>query len=310
MPNDTCPECAGRHVVNIGMVGAVDYLSCQSCGAVYPVPTRWRTDAGVDRHVVMFSGGIGSWAAAKRVAERHGTDKLALLFTDTLIEDEDLYRFLGDAAVNVGGEFVYLADGRTPWQVFFDVRFLGNSRIAPCTHVLKQQVAQAWLDANCDPARTRVYIGIDWSEEHRYEQTRDIQAAKGWAYEAPLCEPPYLTKTDVIAWAVREGLTPPRLYEMGFAHNNCGGFCVKAGQGHFLTLLKALPDRFEAHEQMEQEFRDFIGKDVSILSDRRGGAKKPLTLRELRKRIARDIRSVDKFDIGGCGCFLQPEEAA
>lgn len=41
------------------------------------------------KHVVMFSGGIGSWAAAKRVAAEHGTADLTLLFTDTLIEDAD-----------------------------------------------------------------------------------------------------------------------------------------------------------------------------------------------------------------------------
>lgn len=34
-------------------------------------------------HVVMFSGGAGSWATAKRVAERHGTEGLVLLFADT-----------------------------------------------------------------------------------------------------------------------------------------------------------------------------------------------------------------------------------
>ena len=40
-----------------------------------------------DEHVVMFSGGVGSWMAARRVAERHGTADLTLLFADTLIED-------------------------------------------------------------------------------------------------------------------------------------------------------------------------------------------------------------------------------
>ncbi len=25
------------------------------------------------------------------------------------------------------------------------------------------------------------------------------------------------------------GIEPPRLYKMGFKHNNCGGACVKAG---------------------------------------------------------------------------------
>jgi 3'-phosphoadenosine 5'-phosphosulfate sulfotransferase (PAPS reductase)/FAD synthetase len=56
------------------------------------------------RHVVFFSGGVGSWAAGKRIAAQYGTDGLTLLFTDTRIEDPDLYRFLDDAAANVGGD--------------------------------------------------------------------------------------------------------------------------------------------------------------------------------------------------------------
>lgn len=50
----------------------------------------------------MFSGGAGSWGAAKRTVERHGPDDVLLLFADTLIEDEDLYRYLEEAAANVG----------------------------------------------------------------------------------------------------------------------------------------------------------------------------------------------------------------
>jgi 3'-phosphoadenosine 5'-phosphosulfate sulfotransferase (PAPS reductase)/FAD synthetase len=64
----------------------------------------------------MFSGGVGSWAAARRVVEKHGTEDLVLLFADTLIEDEDTYRFLREAAANVGGQLVEIADGRTPWD--------------------------------------------------------------------------------------------------------------------------------------------------------------------------------------------------
>ena len=80
------------------------------------------------KHIVMFSGGLGSWMTGKIVAERHGTDDLILLFADTLIEDEDLYRFLEEGAESIGGEFLRIAEGRTPWQEFFDTRFLGNSR--------------------------------------------------------------------------------------------------------------------------------------------------------------------------------------
>ena len=34
------------------------------------------------KRVVMFSGGIGSWAAAKKVAEEFGTTDLYLVFSD------------------------------------------------------------------------------------------------------------------------------------------------------------------------------------------------------------------------------------
>lgn len=40
-------------------------------------------------HAVQFSGGGGSWLAAKRVAERYGTDDLVLLCADTRSEHED-----------------------------------------------------------------------------------------------------------------------------------------------------------------------------------------------------------------------------
>lgn len=262
------------------------------------------------KHVVMFSGGVGSWAAAKRVAEKHGTDDLTLLFTDTLIEDEDLYRFIEEAAANVGGTLVKIAEGRDPWTVFFDVRFLGNSRIDPCSKILKRDFADKWLDANCNPEDTMLYVGIDWSEEHRYVGVQRRYAEKGYLCDAPMCDPPYLTKTQMLDWLRREGIRVPRLYEMGFAHNNCGGFCIKAGQGHFANLLKQMPVRYREHEEAEQAFRDFIGKDVAILTDRRGGGKKPLTLRQLRERLERDQCDVDKFDIGGCGCFGENDVAA
>ena len=260
-------------------------------------------------HVVMFSGGIGSWAAAKRVAERDGTERLTLLFTDTLMEDEDLYRFLEQAAANVGGHLVRLAEGRTPWEVFHDVRFLGNSRVDPCSRVLKREMSDGWLKANCEPADTVVYIGIDWSESHRYDRLRDIRATDGWNYQAPMCEAPYLTKPMMLDWLRAEGIEPPRLYAMGFAHNNCGGFCIKAGLGHFARLLLEMPERYRYHEEKEQALRDHLGRqDITIVRDWATRPPKNITLRELRERIEAG-HEPDLFDIGGCGCFVdEPEQ--
>lgn len=263
------------------------------------------------KRVVMFSGGIGSWATAKRVAEEHGTDNLTLLFADVkggnpdphVGEDEDTYRFIQDAAANIGGELVTVSDGRDIWEVFKDDRFLGNSRLANCSKFLKQKPSREWLERNCHPADTVVYIGIDWTETHRLPAIE--KAYVPYVALAPLTEPPYLDKAAMIEWAESEGLTPPRAYAQGYAHNNCGGGCVRAGHGQFAQLLALNPERYAVWESKEQELRDYLGKDVAILRDRSGGTSTPLTLTAFRERKqSGQLELIDLSDVGGCGCFV------
>lgn len=297
------------------------------------------------KHVVMFSGGVGSFAAADRVVREHGR-AVTLLFTDTLIEDADLYRFLIEAAAFLTGKagvgevsglaaraantppssdmparrahldrlradvrqvipgLVWLADGRTPWEVFRDRRFLGQARTAHCSQELKQSVADAWIVAHCDPTSTTLYVGIDWMEEHRFVRLRERAGAEGWDYRAPLCEPPVHVKEDGLARLKQVGIAAPRLYALGFSHNNCGGGCVRAGIGHFAHLYRTLPAVYAEWEQGEQDMRAFLERDdIAILRDRTGGEVAPLTLVQLRRRLD-DGHQPDLFDIGGCGCFV------
>ena len=253
-------------------------------------------------HLVLFSGGIGSWAAAKRIREHHPDDVIVCVFTDTKTEDEDLYRFLPQAAGDVGGQLVTLADGRDVWEVFFDEKMIGNTRADICSRILKRDLVRKWIEETYQPDEVIIYMGIDWSEMHRFE--RAVPRWLPYTLKAPLCDPPYLSKQDVIRWAEDEGLTPPRAYELGFPHNNCGGFCVKQGRAAFAHLLKVLPERYAYHEAKEQEFRDFVGKDVAILRDRRGGETKPFTLIQLRERVEIQGEQLELDDWGGCGCMV------
>lgn len=249
------------------------------------------------KHIVMYSGGIGSWATANRVAQKYGTEDLILLFTDTKIEDEDLYRFIDETHKQLGGELHKIADGRDVWELFKDVRFIGNSRSAPCSRILKQDTSRKWIEANFKPEECILYLGIDWSEGHRVNAPK-----KNWlpyTVEFPMTEEPYLSKEDMLQMLDAIGIKRPRLYELGFHHNNCGGFCVRAGQGHFANLLEKLPERYLYHEQKEQELREYLGKDLSILRKQKKLQKYRLTLRDLRE----NIQEADLDDIGGCGCF-------
>ena len=90
---------------------------------------------------------------------------------------------------------------------------------------------------------------------------------------------------------------------MGFEHNNCGGFCIKAGQAQFERLLRAMPDRYRYHERREQELREYLGKDVAILRDRTGGQFRPMTLREFRERLETDPTLFDDTEWGACSCM-------
>ena len=180
------------------------------------------------KHIVNFSGGIGSWAAAKRVVAKYGTQDVVLLFADTMMEDEDTYRFLYEAAANVGVPLTRIADGRTPWQVFFDERFLGNSRVDPCSKILKRELLDKWRADNCNPEISIVYLGIDWSEIHRLH---DLQAYPSeWKFEGPMCEEPFLDKEEMIAMAEAQGIKRQKLYSLGFPHANCF-----SGETRFLT---------------------------------------------------------------------------
>jgi len=265
------------------------------------------------KHVVMFSGGIGSWMAAKRVAAEHGTDDLVLLFTDVrgseddehIGEDPDTYRFIQDAAANVAGELIWLQEGRDIWEVFKDSRFLGNSRLAPCSHNLKQKPAKQWIVDNTDPEDCIIYVGIDWSESHRLAAIEKNYLP--WIAKAPLTEPPFMDKSEMIEAARQEGLEPPRLYSLGFSHNNCGGGCVRAGQAQFKHLLDVMPERFEVWERKEQEMREFLGKPVAILTEVVDGEKTALPLKVLRKRAESQPALIDWMDVGGCGCFVDFE---
>lgn len=259
------------------------------------------------KHVVNFSGGICSFWAAHRVIEKHGRDNVTLLFADTLMEDWDLYRFLEDAGAALGVPVTRVADGRSVWEVFDAESMMGNSRTPLCSRILKRSILDQWRAEHCAKGETIVYIGIDWTETHRIEPTRS--ALTGWQVEFPMTEGALWDKCRMLNELRRLGVKPPRLYDLGFPHNNCGGFCVKAGQAHFAHLLKTMPERFAFHEQKEAAFRARVGKDVSILNDRRGdGKKKTMTLAMFRERIAAG-ETFDRHDWGGCGCSVETSAA-
>lgn len=182
-------------------------------------------------------------------------------------------------------------------------RAIANNRMPFCSYQMKHEPCRKWLKANATDEDIYV-VGIGWDEIHRLPAIE-----RGWSPNkviAPMTEPPYLDKRDVINWANSEGLTPPRLYSFGFAHANCGGGCVRAGLAHWKHLYQVMPEVFAKWEAEEKAMRQELDKDISILRDRRGGESKPFPLSQLRQEIENNGQ-LDLFDWGGCGCFSDGE---
>lgn len=251
--------------------------------------------------IVSFSGGAGSFVSAERAIDKYGKENTILVFCDTSIEDEDLYRFVRESIQKLGCEHVILRDGRTPWEVFKDKKYQGNTRTAHCTIELKGKVFSEWLNANYSQDACVLVFGFDWSEQHRHDTAK--KNYEGWECWSPLLDPPYLYKQDLFEIIESYGIKIPRLYRLGFSHNNCGGFCVKAGQEHFYRLLKLMPDVYAHHEKEQEKLMKEISTTRPFLRKVENGKIKYLTLKQFRESVESGERH-DELDFGGCGCFV------
>ena len=336
--------------------------------------------------IVMYGGGLTSYEASKRAIEKYGHDAVDIWFADTRTEDEDLYRFNRDVEKILNHPIKVFSQGLDIWEIFERERFLGNSRIDPCSKFLKRMPLRKALEraypnwgcvicgsgwnkrngerisvlnidmnpivepicldcqANDDEYRTeieqlqqiidevgeetiearikirnianriercsdegrfvRVVLGMDIIEDcdrlHRAEAYW-----KPFINWFPLAELPIKNKSQIIDELRSMQIREPRLYTAGFAHNNCGGFCVKAGIGQMVHLYKTMPERYLYHEKKELDFQKFIGAEVSILSQTVNGEKKLLTLHSLRKRV--EAGEEFRFNKSNACACLNPE---
>lgn len=254
--------------------------------------------------IVMTSGGVGSFVELMNCVDEYGKSNTIALFADTMIEDQDLYRFLDDSIRVAGCEFIRLADGRDVWQVFQDVKFVGNSRIDPCSRVLKRDLLNKWVRDHYAPDECVIHFGIDYSEKHRLGSVQKRQSPYT-ARSIMVENKTMMSQREKIEYCNKMGIRAPRLYEIGFSHNNCGGFCVKAGLAQFKRLLETMPERYEYHAQRERETREKNPKSRPFLRMTVDKEMIYMTMDEYREYLQKNqLTGEDLFDYGGCGCAI------
>lgn len=213
-------------------------------------------------HIIFFSGGKSSFAVADWVKDKYPEDNIVLYFTDTLWEDEDLYRFIYEVSDKLELPLLYHSRGITPPQLMVKQKFMANNRVGTCSKELKIKVSSDYLKKGIVPEIEKwyneeflkepnfcedatLYFGIGFDEMHR---EGPIKANwKPYKVVMPLIENIIDNDKVLKKYDIRQ----PRLYDMQFSHNNCKGRCVKAGQGHFKNLL--MKDEKTFIELKEQE---------------------------------------------------------
>jgi hypothetical protein len=292
--------------------------------------------------VTLYSGGKGSFLTACLLKAKQY--KQTFYFNDTFYEHSSLYVFLdqslaflhdrkplnnyvsipslrdwkerrlflqerGQELADYYEDFVYDAHEESLHEVIESEKFMPNSRIDLCSRILKRERSAKFIK-KFNPEDIKVAIGIGLWEEHRVSRAKEF-----WLpYEivSPFCDSGEFEskyKDEIFNMA---NLVEPHLYQIGLAHNNCAGFCVKAGIKHYRLLLEKDRDLYLTHEDNEQKLyknnpnlRPFLNKMIK-------GEKLYITLKQLRENIELSIPFVSKDEIvddldedfGLCNCAI------
>lgn len=287
------------------------------------------------KYIVSISGGLGSAEALRRVIEQYGKENVVAVFADVkgtgehlwskmptvsrLLHERfggeslDTYRFIWMLSYHFDIPIERLETNESIWDVFVRRQALriviNRNFFCPASEELKRSVIADWIQKNFEAGTFTMVLGMGWQEEHRLKNSLKYWTNKlGYAPEiiAPNMDKPYVENPHIAAYFLRHEIEIPSAYGLKFSHNNCGGGCVQAGQGHFALLYK---ERFEVYMYwavMEMLVQQALGHNYTILKDERGGKTKKLSLLDFIQRIqAGDYR---KNDQAACACFGNLDE--
>lgn len=252
-------------------------------------------------HLISYSGGIGS-AVSCLLAHEHGLN-YEIVFADTLIEDEDLYRFNRDISKATGKPITHLSCGMNPWDVYIKERYIGNSRTAHCSQRLKTDIVREYISDFHKGKEVVLILGMSLEEKERIER-----AKRNWhptEVDSLLIRYKHNSRCMQEELLQKYNIQMPRLYSYGFPHNNCGGFCCRSGQTQFATLLKHFPDRYQWHVEQEERAFKAIGPTARpFIRQTVNGQLRYLRMSEFRELVESGQITPPLYDFGGCACFI------
>lgn len=226
---------------------------------------------GTEPIVARFSCGAASFVAWKIALARYG-ERVEAVNAFLAAEHLDNRRFLLDCERYLGRAVTVLRDTKydaDPLKVWFAKRFIASNKGAPCSKALKGEILDAYRP------EAPMVLGYTADEAERLDRFLDANA--GRVVIAPLIEEG-LTKDDCFGIVSDAGLVLPIPYLQGFDNSNCLK-CPKGGLGYWKHIDLHYPESYDQVIALQ----DLLGAGSWFLSDRRGGKRVRLSLRELRE---------------------------
>lgn len=210
------------------------------------------------KHIICYSGGHSSALVAIEVARRYGNQDLILLNHDinASVENEDIKRFKMEVSQYLKVPITYANHPDCKTKDQFDIvldakAFKVSHEQVMCTHRLKTQPFEKYLNEHFSDKNCIIYYGFDANEKGRIQRRSGILGNKGFKSDYPLA----LWERTI--FSTKEiGIEPPNTYSI-WKHANCTG-CIKAGKQHWYLVYLNRPDLFDKAKLAE----DIIGYSI------------------------------------------------
>ena len=222
-----------------------------------------------------FSCGVTSAVACKLALDKYGKDNVELYYMviDSAHPDND--RFIEDCEKWYGKKINKSRSQKyvDQFDVIKKTKYINGPSGARCTLELKKNVRYA-IEKEID--YDGQIFGFEFSK-------KEVNRAIRFAQQYPQAKPLYplierqMTKKHCAELLLRNGISLPEMYNLGFHNNNCIG-CVKGGKGYWNHVRKHFPEHFERMSELEQSIGNSCikGKFLKDLTESEGRHEAPI----------------------------------
>jgi len=139
------------------------------------------------------------------------------------------------------------------FDVFKKTKYLQGIKGARCTTELKKKLRIEYQK----PDDIHIF-GYTFDEKHRAEKFENYnpELSVDW-----ILVENQITKENCLGIIWQSGIKMPKMYDLGYNHNNCIG-CVKGGKGYWNKIRKDFPEHFNKMAKIERKINHSIFRDM------------------------------------------------